>query len=47
VMWGASRSLRLPAGARAFDARGDRIDPPQALGSEPVIIEAPAGYRPS
>ena len=46
VVWGTSRSLRLPAGARAFDARGNRIDLPEALGPEPVIIDAPAGYRP-
>lgn len=43
VMWGSGTPLHLPAGARVLDAMGRAIETPRVLGSQPIIVIAPAG----
>jgi hypothetical protein len=45
VLWGRARPLRLPAGAKTFDARGRAISAPQMLGTDPIIVESPSGLQ--
>jgi hypothetical protein len=45
VMWGFGQPLRLPAGARIFDARGRAIRAPRLLGPEPIIVKSAQGIQ--
>ena len=45
VMWGSGRPLRLPPGARVFDARGRGIAAPRALGTDPIIVKSTTGFQ--
>ena len=45
VIWGPARPLRLPAGARVFDAEGRAIAPPSQLGPAPIVVQSPGGFQ--
>ncbi len=44
VIWGAGRAILWNGAAQAWDARGRAISPPERLGEEPVIVDAPGGF---
>jgi hypothetical protein len=45
VLWGRTRPLRLPAGAKAYDARGRPIPAPPMLGADPIVVDSPQGLQ--
>lgn len=41
VLWGAPRSIVIPAGAIARDSRGERVAGSVRIGSAPIIVDGP------
>ena len=44
VVWGADRPIRWTSAAKAWDARGRPLSPPDRLTDQPVIVETTSGF---